>query len=123
MPLPVFITAANNALVKSLTLGVRAASGPQTTSEVISLAPGETLVLDKARFADLVSRADEVVRLEKKSPKDRDEFAKAMRRRDVWLSTVADEALLVWDEVDDRLDRLHADLDARLGAQLVVLHP
>lgn len=77
----------------------------------------------RARFADLVSRADEVVRLEKKSPKDRDEFAKAMRRRDVWLSTVADEALLVWDEVDDRLDRLHADLDARLGAQLVVLHP
>ena len=77
----------------------------------------------KARFADLVSRAHEVIQLEKKSPKDKDEFVKAMRRRDVWLSTAADEALLVWDEVDDRLDRLHADLDARLGARLVVLHP
>jgi hypothetical protein len=77
----------------------------------------------RARFADLVSRADHVVQLEKKSPKDKDEFVKAMRRRDVWLSTVADEALLVWDELDDRLDRLHSDLDARLGAQLVVLHP
>jgi ribonuclease HI/uncharacterized phage-like protein YoqJ len=77
----------------------------------------------KARFTDLVSRADEVVQLEKKSPKDKDDFIKAMRRRDVWLSTAADEALLVWDEVDNRLDRLHADLDARLGAQLVVLHP
>jgi hypothetical protein len=64
-----------------------------------------------------------VVQLEKKSPKDTDEFVKAMRRRDVWLAAVADEALLVWDERDNRLDRLHADLDARLGAQLVVLHP
>jgi len=77
----------------------------------------------RARFVDLVSRADQVVQLEKKSPKDKDEFIKAMRRRDVWLAAVADEALLVWDEQDNRLDRLHADLDARLGAQLVVLHP
>jgi hypothetical protein len=37
--------------------------------------------------------------------------------------TAADEAVLVWDEVDDRLERLHADLDVRLGAGLTVLHP
>ena len=77
----------------------------------------------RARFADLVSRAEQVVQLERKSPKDKDEFIKAMRRRDVWLTTAADEAVLVWDEQDNRFDRLHADLDARLGAQLLVLHP
>jgi ribonuclease HI len=77
----------------------------------------------RARFADVVSRAERVVQLERKSPKDKDEFVKAMRRRDVWLAAVADEALLVWDERDNRLDRLHADLDARLGERLVVLHP
>lgn len=77
----------------------------------------------KARFADLVSRADEVVQLERKSPKDTDEFRKAMRRRDVWLAAAVDQAILVWDERDDRLDRLFADLDVRLGAELTVLHP
>ena len=77
----------------------------------------------KARFADLVGRATKAVQLEKKSPKDKDEFIKAMRRRDVWLTTAADEAVLVWDEVDDRLDRLYADLDVRLAERLLVLHP
>ena len=83
-----------------------------------NLTPGS-----RARFADLLGRAADVVRLERKSPKDRDEFIKAMRRRDVWLSTVADEAILVWDERDDRLARLFSDLDVRLGAALLVLHP
>lgn len=77
----------------------------------------------KARFRDLSGRAERVVQLEKKSPTDRDGFIKAMRRRDVWLSTAADQAILVWDEQDSRLDRLYADLDVRLGAELMVLHP
>ena len=77
----------------------------------------------RARFADLVDRADRVVRLEKKSPTSKDDFAKAMRRRDVWLADAADDAVLVWDEQDDRFDRLHADLDARLGSGLLVLRP
>jgi ribonuclease HI len=77
----------------------------------------------RARFADLVGRAERSVQLEKKRPEDRDGFVKAMRRRDVWLTTAADEAVLVWDEVDDRLDRLYADLDVRLGADLLVVHP
>lgn len=79
--------------------------------------------LSRARFADLCGRAAQLVQLERKSPKDKDEFVKAMRRRDVWLSTAADEAILVWDEQDDRLDRLYADLDVRLGANLTVVRP
>jgi hypothetical protein len=77
----------------------------------------------QARFADLVARAPEVVRLERKSPTDRDAFVKALRRRDVWLAAVADSAILVWDEDDDRLVRTYADLDVRLGAELTVVHP
>lgn len=77
----------------------------------------------RARFRDLAERADRVVQLEKKRPADLDAFRKAMRRRDVWLATAADAAVLVWDQRDDRLDRLFADLDRRLGASLTVLHP
>lgn len=75
----------------------------------------------RARFADLVGRATHTVTLEKKRPTDKDGFAKAMARRDAWLVHAADEAVLVWDEVDTRYDRLYADLDRRLGAELAVL--
>lgn len=77
----------------------------------------------RARFRDLMGRARSVVQLEKKSPADRDEFAKAMRRRDTWLANAADQAILVWNQTDDRFDRLFSDLDRRLGAELTVLHP
>ncbi|MBI4921227.1 MAG: alpha-2-macroglobulin family protein [Devosia nanyangense] len=43
-----------NALVKDLTLGVRATSAPRTVSELIPIEPGATIVLDKTRFADMV---------------------------------------------------------------------
>jgi uncharacterized protein YfaS (alpha-2-macroglobulin family) len=52
---------AGNALVKDLTLGVRAASGPQTVSELVPLRPGATLTLDKARLADLVPHSGTLV--------------------------------------------------------------
>lgn len=77
----------------------------------------------RARFADLRDRARRVVQLEKKVPSNRDAFAGAMRRRDVWLSNAADSAILVWDQRDDRLDRLFSDLDRRLAAELTVLVP
>jgi len=77
----------------------------------------------RARFADLRARAEEVVQLEKKQPADLDAFRTAMARRDTWLATVADEAILVWDQVDDRLDPLFAKLDRALGERLTVLHP
>jgi hypothetical protein len=77
----------------------------------------------QARFRDLVGRAERSVQLEKKRPDDTDAFRKAMRRRDAWLAAAADEAVLVWDERDDRLDRLYADLDVRFGADLTIVHP
>jgi len=77
----------------------------------------------RARFVDLVGRARSVVAFEKKVPADTDAFRKAMARRDAWLGAAADEAILVWDERDNRYDRLHSDLDRRLGSGLTVLHP
>lgn len=78
---------------------------------------------DRARVADLVSRARQVVTLEKRQPVDKAGFASAMSRRDAWLARAADEAILVWDEVDERFARLHRSLEDHLGSDLVVLHP
>ena len=41
-------------LNKQLTLGVRAASAERTTSEVLTIAPGASITLDKPRFAGMV---------------------------------------------------------------------
>jgi hypothetical protein len=48
------------AQIKELTLGVRAASAPQTVSELIPLEPGKSVTLDKSRFADLVPHTSEL---------------------------------------------------------------
>ncbi len=77
----------------------------------------------RARGQVAKEAASQVVQLERKAPADTDAFRKAMVRRDAWLTAAADEAILVWDEVDDRFDRLFADLDRRLGAGLTVVHP
>lgn len=78
---------------------------------------------DQARFGDLLGRAREVVTLEKKQPADKAAFVASMGRRDSWLARVADEAILVWDEVDERFARLHRGLEDHLGSDLVVVHP
>jgi len=46
-----------NALVKDLVLGVRAASGPLTTSVLVPIGPGETVTLDGSRFDGLIPRS------------------------------------------------------------------
>lgn len=77
----------------------------------------------QARYRDLTGRARSVVAFEKKAPKDTDAFAKAMARRDKWLTAIADGAVLVWDERDNRYGRLHTDLEKVLGPDLYVLSP
>jgi alpha-2-macroglobulin len=46
-----------NALVKDLVLGVRAASGPVTTSVLVPLGVGEEVTLDSSRFEGLIPRS------------------------------------------------------------------
>ena len=77
----------------------------------------------RSRFVDLKGRAAQVIAFERKSPADSDAFRKAMARRDTWLANAADQAVLVWDEQDSRLDRLHTELDKVLGGDLLVLRP
>jgi len=77
----------------------------------------------RARFVDLKGRAKVAVPFEKKSPADNDAFRKAMARRDSWLIGIADQAVLVWDEQDNRLDRLFQDLEKALGDDLLVIRP
>jgi len=58
--LKVTVTAPNgDAQVKQLTLGVRAASAPQTTSQTIPLGVGETVTLDKSLFEGMVAHTGE----------------------------------------------------------------
>jgi len=83
-----------------------------------NLSPG-----GRARFTDLKGRSAREIAFEKKSPADSDAFRKAMARRDTWLVNVADQAVLVWDEEDHRLERLHRDLEKALGDDLLVLRP
>ncbi|CAN5902452.1 hypothetical protein BH23ACT2_BH23ACT2_27750 [soil metagenome] len=106
------------------TLAAEAAIGADVPYAAIVGFPGIDRKLSdpaRARFADLVDRAAHTVQLERKAPTDTDGFVKAMRRCDAWLTAAADQAVLVWDEVDNRFDRLHATLDARLGPALTVL--
>jgi uncharacterized protein YfaS (alpha-2-macroglobulin family) len=55
VPLTLTITGpTGDALVKSLTLGVRATSAPATKSEFITLKPGDTLDIGQNRFGDII---------------------------------------------------------------------
>ncbi len=59
--LKVIVTAPNgDAQIKELTLGVRAASAPQTTSQLIPLEVGATHTLDASAFADMVPHTGEL---------------------------------------------------------------
>ncbi|HTN61904.1 MAG TPA: alpha-2-macroglobulin family protein, partial [Devosia sp.] len=48
---------AGKVTTKQLTLGVRAASGPQTTSKLLTIEPGETATLDAGLFDGLVAHS------------------------------------------------------------------
>ncbi|HEY4377449.1 MAG TPA: hypothetical protein VGM93_09830, partial [Acidimicrobiales bacterium] len=77
----------------------------------------------RSRFRDLSGRARQAVTLERKQPADTAAVAKALGRRDAWLTAVADEALLVWDRDDRRFAKLHQSLADRFGDDLWVLEP
>ncbi len=61
VPLKLVITGPDGkVLTKDLTLGVRAASAPQTESQRITLKPGEKLVIDQMRFGDIVPQTGDL---------------------------------------------------------------
>ncbi len=80
-------------------------------------APGQ------ARFRDLCSRASSVAQLHKQTPADKEGFGRTMRAREGWLIDAADQAVLVWDERDARLDSTFSALHKSMGDDLLVIKP
>jgi uncharacterized phage-like protein YoqJ len=77
----------------------------------------------RARFRELLAGARATVTLERKVPATSADVAAAMARRDGWLITHADEAVLVRDGEDSTLRRLHAKLERKFGDDVWVIEP
>ena len=77
----------------------------------------------RARFAELSGVARKSVTLEKKQPGSRADAGAAMARRDGWLRTAADEALIVWDGQDPALRALVLAVENALGDDVWILAP
>jgi uncharacterized phage-like protein YoqJ len=78
----------------------------------------------RRRYDALLSQAIDVIPLQRKVPESKPKIAGAMARRDAWLARRAREAVLVWDEDDAALGKLHRTLVDHLGEeQIWILHP
>ena len=77
----------------------------------------------RRRFADLVDRADAVVRLQRATPDTPRAAGQALDRRNGWLRTVADEALVVWDGRERRVGEAVRALERDLGDEVWVVEP
>jgi len=61
---------------------------------------------DRNHFAAMLEAASNVVCLQRKVPTSAKKAGEALKRRNAWLRTVADEALIVWDGSDRRVGRV-----------------
>jgi ribonuclease HI/uncharacterized phage-like protein YoqJ len=77
----------------------------------------------RARFRDLLARADRQVTVSDDAPADRAEAGKALGRRDDWLARHGAEAILVWDREDKTLARSFARLERAFGDDVWVVEP
>ena len=75
----------------------------------------------RARFADLVGSAVTTVQLERKIPESTQRAGQALDRRNGWLRKVADEALIVWDGIDRRIDKVIKDFKRDLEDEVWVI--
>ena len=57
------------------------------------------------------------------APADKEGFGRTMRARERWLIDAADQAVLVWDERDARLDSTFSALHKSMGDDLLVIKP
>ena len=77
----------------------------------------------RERFLELTEAARGSVTLEKKQPTSRADAGAAMARRDGWLRTAADEALIVWDGDDPTLRAMVKAFEKALGDDVWILAP
>lgn len=76
---------------------------------------------DRDAFVALRAQAPAEVVLERKVPSTRADRAKALGRRDAWLASVADVALVAWDGVDADGGAFVRRLEKTVGDDLIVL--
>ncbi len=77
----------------------------------------------RRRFAELLDQAVEVITLEKKSPRSREQAGASLSRRDGWLGSNVHEAILVRCSNDAKFARLASRLDEKLGVGLWEFDP
>jgi uncharacterized phage-like protein YoqJ len=75
----------------------------------------------RKHFASLMAAASGTVLLQKAVPASPQGIAGAFRRRDAWMARNADEAIVVWDGVDEQIGRRVRSLQDALGEEEVWL--
>ncbi len=78
---------------------------------------------DRDHFLALRRLAPAEVVLERKVPSSRDDRRKALNRRDAWLASVADLAVMVWDQVGDDGREMTVRFEKALPDDLVTVAP
>ncbi|MFQ5556182.1 MAG: ribonuclease H [Acidimicrobiales bacterium] len=75
----------------------------------------------RQRFRRLVDAATHVVQLERRVPESKQRAGQALDRRNGWLRSVADEAVIVWDGTDRRVGELVRAFDRAMPDEVWVL--
>jgi ribonuclease HI/uncharacterized phage-like protein YoqJ len=75
----------------------------------------------RQRFKDLLRGASAAVQLERTVPANRQRAGGSLARRDGWLSSQVDEAIVVWNGDDANVGKLVRKLQGRLGEENVWL--
>ncbi|HEX7135546.1 MAG TPA: ribonuclease H [Iamia sp.] len=78
---------------------------------------------DRDRFVALRRLAPSEIVLERKVPATRADRAKALGRRDAWLASVADLAVMVWDQVDDAGREMTVRFEKAIPDDVVIVGP
>jgi hypothetical protein len=73
----------------------------------------------RRRFRELLRGAQAAVQLERTVPASRQRAGASLARRDGWLASQVDEALVVWDGKEPNVGRLVRKLQGRLGEENV----
>jgi uncharacterized phage-like protein YoqJ len=75
------------------------------------------------RFRRAASSADSVITLEHKVPKSKQQAGAALSRRDGWMGSNLDEAVVVHDGRDSLVGRLVKSLEQKIGADVWTVDP
>ncbi|MBW3651944.1 MAG: ribonuclease HI [Actinobacteria bacterium] len=107
-------------------LGAEAAAGAGVPYVAVLAYPDPATVWPapaQERFAALLAGAAGTVLLQTKRPQSKQQAGAALSRRDAWLYRHADEALVVWDGVDETVGRMVRSLQDHLGEEEVWVVP